>query len=167
MSRVFKILSIISAILSCIAILLSGAILTFLWDRLNIKFMNTPESIIAIGPIVPAGSIIRILGCFLISIILLITYKSKRTITVEGILFPLLCIIIPISSHYSDLVQNISIGQAAGDSSLVALSVTNTLMTLPLFLSSLSSHLCFLVSGMRIAEKSMIKKHRHIQSAGN
>ncbi len=156
MSKPIKILSIIAVILSGFAVLLSFAVLTFLWKPINI-YLNTPADLIGYDPIIPIGNMLYMFECLIIALLFLFTSKSKRVIAIEIIAIIFLTIS-PALGNYLNSIQTTFIGKFAGDTSLIVLGIT----TQSLFVSStfigICRCLCLIIGGMRIVEKLAFRK---------
>lgn len=80
MDKSLKTLLLISVILAGTSILLTVALLTFLWEP-ACKLIGCSDYIVAEGAIFPIGSIVSIAGCLIVNIILLIiSHKTKNAL---------------------------------------------------------------------------------------
>lgn len=157
MNKSVKILSIISIILSLIGVLLATAILTFLWEPVNI-LLNSPEVIAKATPIIPIGNMVYILGCVIISLVLLASYKSRKFIVIEILSIVFLSFVFPLLAYRLDMTQTIWVGHTMGDNSLAVLGTANSIMAIPIGFINLSVALSLITSGMRLIEKIMSNK---------
>lgn len=162
MSKTTKILSIISVILVGVGVLLAASILTFLWEPMNI-LLNNPDEIVNSSPIIPLGNFVSMFGCATISLVLLTTHKSQKSIVIEILSIILLGIILPLFTYYLDKAQAIWVGNHMGDNALATLGMEGQLLFLPLRFIGLSSTICLLTSGMRIIEKLGVNKGKPIK----
>lgn len=161
MNKSIKTLSTISLILSGIGVLLAVAILTFLWEPLN-ALLNNPEQITKATPIIPIGNMLYILGCTVISLVLLINYRSRKPITIEVLSIVFLSLIIPFLTYRLKVDQSLLVGHTMGRTAFVTLDVSNSLFDLPLGFANLSLALSLITSGMRIIGKIVAKKKQPI-----
>lgn len=161
MNKSIKTLSTISLILSGIGVLLAVAILTFLWEPLN-ALLNNPEQITKATPIIPIGNMLYILGCTVISLVLLINYRSRKSITIEVLSIVFLSLIIPFLTYRLKVGQSLLVGHTMGRTAFVTLDVSNSLFDLPLGFAYLSLALSLITSGMRIIGKIVAKKKQPI-----
>ena len=155
MHKSTKILSVISMIISCIAIFIAVAFLTFLWEPMCLLLYS--GFAIENGPIIPIGTAVRMLGYLFISVILLATCKVKRFVAIE-IIAIIAGLVLPFFSSYIVTVQNVMLGRFIGSEGLAAFSITNNLLNLPLGIMSLSLTINMITSGMRLAEKTYLRK---------
>lgn len=157
MNKSVKILSIISIILSLIGVLLATATLTFLWEPVNI-LLNSPEVISKATPIIPIGNMVYILGCVIISLVLLASYKSRKFIVIEILSIVFLSFLLPCLTYRLELNQTMLVGHTLGSNSIAILGTANSIMAIPVGFVNLSVALSLITSGMRIIEKVISNK---------
>lgn len=162
MSKSIKILSIISVIFSCVGILIAIAILTFLWEPINILF-NSPDVITEANPIIPIGTMMHIVSSIIVAIVLLVSCKSKKLILIEILSIVFLSMVLPVMIYRIDMTQTIFVGHTMGNNALSVMNVGNSYMVFSLGFVNLSISLCLITSGMRIAEKVIENKNNSIK----
>ena len=152
MKKTIKVLSVISLVCSCMALVLALAFTSFLWRPLGSSFASSQEVINA-GPRIPIGNMISIFGYLVVSLLLLITAKVRRVIAIEIIAIVLLCVVLPPAIYLSGMYQNIFVGRAYGSLALASLASTSSMFAVPTAFSGISFQLSLITSGMRIADK--------------
>ena len=98
------------------------------------------------------------IGCLVVSVILLISHKSKRCVVIEILQIAFLNVIFPVLTWLFGIFQNIWLNPM-GVNSVARLAVTNGVIAFPVGFIGLSSVLCLLMCGMRMAYKFNYKNH--------
>ena len=156
MKKTISILSIISIAIAAVALLLFISLMTVVWEPMCVLF-NSPQDIIATGPIIPNGTMVYIVGCFLIAITAFVSTKSSRAIVLEVIAIVLLAVVIPLLDWRLSMAQTSVIGQM-GAIALSTLSIAQQMGSFASGLMAVSEALCLVVCGMSISEKVHSKR---------
>ncbi len=154
MNKTIKILSIISAIFSCVGLIMAVALLTFLWKPIN-HIMGTPPEL-ENALIVPIGTMIYLFGCATVALFLLATYESRRFVAIEIVSIAMLVIFFPFSKWFFGLIQQ-SYMNAMGTIYIAGLGNTTSVLNFSSVFASLSESVSLVLCGMRIARKIMHK----------
>ena len=155
MNKAIKILSIIALVFSGLAFLLAGALLTFLWEpAAGIYYVDTLSQ----GPVIPIGTIINMLGCLVITILLLTSLKPSRFIVIEILSIVFLIIVLPAIVNVLSMYQAQIINMRMGMDYIYRFSITNSIMIWPVRLVGMASSICLVVCGMRLGTKSVLRK---------
>ena len=155
MNKLIKTFSVISLILSSLAILLFLGFLTILWEPVN-EIFNTPEIIIKEGPAIPIGSVIYLSGYFVVSMLLLFSRTSSKSIAPEIISAILLIVALPVLSYFASYTQSIMVGRYIGIETLEALSTTDNIGQFPMYLAKLCCSLSLVNCGIKITVKKTL-----------
>ena len=156
MKKTINILSIVSTVISAIAVLIAIMMLTFFWKPMSLIYCSATEDIIEAGPIIPIGNTLYILCCFTVGLIIVLSSRSKRFIAIEIVSMVLLGAVLPLATWILSLVQQ-SIVNYLGEVALIRLSVTNNVLVLSLNLVSFSRALLLVICGMRVVNKIRYK----------
>ena len=162
MKKAISILSIISIAIAAVALLLFISLMTVFWEPMCVLF-NSPQNIIAMGPIIPNGTIVYIVGCVLIAITTFASTKSSRAIVLEVIAIVLLAVVIPVLNWHLSMAQTSVIGYTMGATALSALSIAKQMGSFASGLMAVSEALCLVVCGMSISEKVHSRKSTPVQ----
>ena len=155
MKKLLTSLSVISLLFIGFSLLLAVVLLMFFWEPTCVMYSFSAE-LIAIGPIIPIGTILRVVLYSTVALILLLTVKSQNSMVVEIISILVLSIFVPVSVYRLSIVQSASL--SASTQQFACLSLTSNILTYPLLILDLSSYLCLVVCGMRIAKKFSIQR---------
>ena len=97
MNKSIKVLSIISVVMAGFAILLACFFLTVFWERLCID-LSAPDVVLDIGPRIPIGNTLYLIGSLIFVLIHFLTNKSRDNIIIEIVTIVFLSAIFPVLS---------------------------------------------------------------------
>ena len=155
MKKTINVLSIVSTVISAIALLIAIVMLTFFWKPMSLIYSSSTD-IIESGPIIPIGNTLYILGCLIVSIIIVLSSKAKRVIAIEIVAMVLLCAVLPLATWILSLVQQSNVNYL-GVVAAARLLITNKVLALPVNLVSFSRMLLLVICGMRVVDKIRCK----------
>ena len=155
MKKTFTVLSLVATIVLEISVLIAASFLTFLWEPMCSLF--TTESIA--GPIFSVSLILRAIVLTVVSLLLLFTAKSKKSIAIEIVSIVIIVIGLPVLTEIISNIQQTFVN-TYGFMYVQRYAVTNTILNIPTLLMSVASAICIVVSGMRIAYKINLGKQR-------
>ena len=161
MTKFIKIFSVISVVLCGVAVLLSVAFLTFLWEPMA-EMLNFQREIIRVGPTIPLTSIVALFSSALFAISVLATLKTGKGVAIEILIIIFICLI-PFLNYFLGTMQTLVVGRFSGDVALASLGSTSSVLNMiPLKLAELSKMLSLLICGMRIGEKRFYKNKQEL-----
>ena len=159
MKKPILILSIIAIVLAILSLLWATALLFGFWEQVCVFLYNVSAGVIAEGPILPIGNTVYMVGCTVLIVIAYICSKYSKTILGEIVSVVLLSIVLPIVTYRLSIAQMKEITSGFGTYTVVtALNIATNISGFARSLMNVAAALCFVVCGMSIAEKAIIKK---------
>lgn len=151
MKKPIAIISTTSMIISFVSVFLTLLFLTALWEPMGSLFYSSPD-VLRQGPVIPIGNMLYIFGCLTVAVILFATRKSRRFFAIEIISMVFLIAFLPVFTSLLETFQQNTLS-AMGINAVLRLNITSRVLTVPAYLMNVSSALCLLSCGMRIANK--------------